>query len=51
MCHPDVPAHLRGTYQGLATAPVLEHLTRLGVTAIELMPVHSFLDVSRKQQD
>src|ERR1039458_10005826 len=47
MCHPDVPAHLRGTYQGLATAPVIEHLTRLGVTAIELMPVHSFLDDRR----
>src|SRR6266852_1449332 len=47
MCHPDVPAHLRGTYQGLATAPVIEHLTRLGVTAIELMPVHSFMDDRR----
>ena len=47
MCHPDVPAHLRGTYQGLATAPVIEYLTRLGVTAIELMPVHSFLDDRR----
>ena len=47
MCHPDVPAHLRGTYEGLATAPVIEHLTRLGVTAIELMPVHSFMDDRR----
>jgi isoamylase len=44
MCHPDVPAHLRGTYAGLASAPVLEYLTRLGVTSIELMPVHSFVD-------
>src|SRR5271156_6722809 len=44
MCHPDVPANLRGTYAGLATAPVIEHLTRLGVTSIELMPVHSFID-------
>jgi isoamylase len=44
MCHPDVPAHLRGTYAGLATAPVIEYLTRLGVTSIELMPVHSFVD-------
>jgi glycogen operon protein len=43
-CHPEVPAHLRGTYAGLATAPVIEHLTRLGVTSIELMPVHSFVD-------
>jgi len=44
MCHPDVPAHLRGTYAGLATAPVIEYLLRLGVTAIELMPVHCFVD-------
>ena len=44
MCHPDVPAHLRGTYAGLATAPVIDYLTRLGVTSIELMPVHSFVD-------
>ncbi len=44
MCHPDVPANLRGTYAGLATAPVIDYLTRLGVTAIELMPVHSFID-------
>jgi glycogen operon protein len=42
--HPEVPAHLRGTYAGLATAPVIEYLTRLGVTSIELMPVHSFVD-------
>jgi glycogen operon protein len=44
MCHPDVPAHLRGTYAGLATAPVIEFLKRLGVTSIEIMPVHSFVD-------
>jgi glycogen operon protein len=44
MCHPDVPQHLRGTYAGLATAPVIEYLTKLGVTSIELMPVHSFVD-------
>jgi isoamylase len=44
VCHPDVPAHLRGTYAGLATAPVIEYLIRLGVTSIELMPVHSFVD-------
>jgi isoamylase len=46
-CHPDVPEHLRGTYAGLATAPVIEYLTRLGVTSIELMPVHSFVDDRR----
>ena len=44
MCHPDVPPHLRGTYAGLATAPIIEYLTRLGITSIELMPVHSFVD-------
>jgi isoamylase len=38
--HPQVPAELRGTYGGLASPPVIEHLTRLGITAIELMPVH-----------
>ena len=42
--HPDVPAPLRGTYAGLATAPVMDYFTRLGVTAVELMPVHTFVD-------
>lgn len=42
--HPDVPPALRGTYAGLATAPVVEYLTKLGVTAVELMPVHCFVD-------
>src|SRR5216683_2332175 len=46
-CHPDVPEHLRGTYAGLATAPMIEYLTHLGVTSIELMPVHSFVDDRR----
>jgi isoamylase len=44
MRHPDVPPKLRGTYAALATAPVIEHLRRLGVTAVELMPVHAFID-------
>ena len=38
--HPGVPPELRGTYAGLATPPVIEHLHSLGVTALELMPVH-----------
>ncbi|HVI09236.1 MAG TPA: glycogen debranching protein GlgX [Candidatus Binatia bacterium] len=42
--HPDIPEHLRGTYAALGTAPVIDYLTRLGVTSIELMPVHSFAD-------
>ncbi len=40
MRHPDVPPELRGTYAGLAHEAVLEHLTGLGVTAVELLPVH-----------
>ncbi|MCC7327646.1 MAG: glycogen debranching protein GlgX [Burkholderiales bacterium] len=44
MQHPEVPPPLRGTYAGLATAPVIEYLRRLGVTTVELMPVHYFVD-------
>jgi isoamylase len=40
MLHPDVPAEQRGSYAGLAHPAVIDHLTRLGVTAVELMPVH-----------
>lgn len=42
--HPLVPKGLRGTYAGLCSAPVVDYLKRLGVTAIELMPVHAFVD-------
>ncbi len=42
--HPDIPPHLRGTYAGLASAPAIDHLKRLGVTAVELMPTHTFID-------
>ncbi|MGQ0522829.1 MAG: glycogen debranching protein GlgX [Betaproteobacteria bacterium] len=42
--HPDVPPQLRGTYAALGTAPVIEYLQRLGITAVELMPVHWFVD-------
>lgn len=41
--HPDIPEKLRGTYAGLAHTSVIEHLQRLGITAVELMPVHHFL--------
>jgi glycogen operon protein len=44
MRHPDVPDHVRGTYLGLASEPVVEHLRSLGVTAVELLPVHHFDD-------
>ncbi|MEW2038912.1 glycogen debranching protein GlgX, partial [Streptomyces sp. NPDC005534] len=40
--HPGVPEELRGTYAGLAHPAAIEHLTKLGVTAVELMPVHQF---------
>ena len=43
MRHPEVPAAERGTYAGLAHPAVIAHLTKLGVTAIELMPVHQFV--------
>jgi glycogen operon protein len=42
--HPGVPPELRGTYLGLSTDPVVDHLVALGVTAVELMPVHHFVD-------
>ena len=41
--HPDIPDELRGTYAGLAHPAAIEHLTRLGVTTVELMPVHQFV--------
>jgi glycogen operon protein len=41
MQHPDVAPELRGTYAGLATPTVTEYLQELGVTAVELMPVHA----------
>jgi len=44
MQHPDVPPPLRGTYAGLATAPVIDYLQRLGITTVELMPVHAYVD-------
>ncbi|GHH61058.1 glycogen operon protein GlgX homolog [Kitasatospora indigofera] len=41
--HPGIPEEIRGTYAGLAHPAVIEHLAKLGVTAIELMPVHQFV--------
>ncbi len=43
MLHPGIPRHLRGTYAGLAHPAAIEHLTDLGVTAIELLPIHHFI--------
>ena len=42
--HPDVPEALRGTYAGFATPAAIDHLVRLGVTAVELLPVHQHVD-------
>ena len=42
--HPKVPEELRGTYLGLCSDPAIEHLLSLGVTAVELMPVHHHVD-------
>jgi glycogen operon protein len=42
--HPGVPQRLRGKYAALGTPAVLQHLRRLGVTAVELMPIHAFID-------
>lgn len=44
--HPDIPEQLRGTYAGVAHPAIVEHLKALGVNAIELMPVHHFVDDS-----
>jgi glycogen operon protein len=44
MRHPDIPEEMRGTYSAVAHPAIIEHLTKLGVTAIELMPVHQFVD-------
>ena len=41
--HPDVPPELRGTYAAVGSAPVIEHLLALGITALELLPVHHFI--------
>ncbi len=41
--HPDVPEHQRGTYAGLASPAAIDHLTNLGITAVELLPIHHFV--------
>ncbi|MBL8302334.1 MAG: glycogen debranching enzyme GlgX, partial [Ideonella sp.] len=45
--HPDIPPALRGTYAGLGHPAAIAHLTRLGVTAVDLLPVHYHLDEER----
>jgi len=43
MRHPDVPEHQRGTYAAMGSPPVIDYLTRLGITTLELQPVHHFV--------
>jgi len=45
--HPDIPGHLRGTYLGLASDPVIDHLKSLSVTAVELLPIQHALSERR----
>ncbi|MGW1686480.1 glycogen debranching protein GlgX [Streptomyces albidoflavus] len=47
MLHPALPEELRGTYAALAHPAILEHLTELGITTLELMPVHQFVNDHR----
>ncbi len=48
--HPDIPEEIRGTYSAIAHPVIIEHLKRIGVTAIELMPVHQFVNDSTLQE-
>jgi isoamylase len=49
MRHPAIPEEIRGTYSAIAHPVIIEHLKKLGVTAIELMPVHQFINDSLLQ--
>jgi glycogen operon protein len=44
MLHPDIPGELRGTYAGMAHPAMIEHLTGLGITSVQLLPVHFHMD-------
>ena len=48
--HPEIPEEARGTYAGLAHPVMVEHLQRIGATAVELMPVHEFLNDHHLQE-
>lgn len=48
--HPDIPEEIRGTYSAIAHPVIIEHLKKIGVTAIELMPVHQFVNDSTLQE-
>ncbi|MFY0664550.1 MAG: glycogen debranching protein GlgX [Natronospirillum sp.] len=48
--HPEVPHELRGTYLGMAHPAVIEHLKNLGITAVQIMPIHAFMSEPRLQE-
>ena len=48
--HPEVPGNLRGTYLGMVSDPILDHLRSLGVTAVELLPIHQAMSERRLQE-
>jgi glycogen operon protein len=50
MTHQEIPEARRGRFSGLASPPILDHLNRLGVSAIELLPVQAFLDEGHLQE-
>lgn len=50
MRHPDVPEHLRGTFAAIGSSPIIDYLTKLGITAIELMPIQYFTDDRHLQE-
>ena len=45
--HPQVPEELRGTFSGMAAKPVIEYIRALGVTSVELLPIHTFINDSQ----
>lgn len=50
MLHPEIPSELRGTFLGLCSEPIIRHLKELGITAVELMPIHQHVDEYRLVQ-
>jgi len=50
MLHPGVPDEIRGTYRALAYDPIIDHLVSMGVTAVELLPVHQFVRDRRLEE-
>jgi isoamylase len=48
--HPNVPEDIQGTYRGLGVPAVIEHMKSVGITAVELLPIHMFIDDSYLQE-